>query len=50
MKGCIVPNATAKSPVWVYFGFPGNADGAVVTKKLHHIAIKQYILQYLKVQ
>ena len=33
MKGCIILNATAKSPVWVHFGFPGNADGTVVTKK-----------------
>ena len=33
MECCIVPNATAKSPVWVYFGFPGNADGTVMTKK-----------------
>ena len=31
MEGCIVPKA--KSPVWVHFGFPGNADGTVMTKK-----------------
>ena len=53
MEGCIVANATAKSPVWVHFGFPGNADGTVMTiisaakkrriRTTHHITIKQYI-------
>jgi len=33
MEGCIVLNSTATSPVWVHFGFPGNADGTVMTKK-----------------
>ena len=33
MEGCIVSNTTAKSPVWVHFGFSGNADGTVMTKK-----------------
>ena len=33
MEGCIVPHSIAKSPVWVHFEFPGNADGTVVTKK-----------------
>ena len=33
MEGCIILNATAKSPVWVHLGFPGNADGTVLTKK-----------------
>ena len=33
MEGCIILNATAKSSVWVHLGFPGNADGTVLTKK-----------------
>ena len=33
MEGCIVLNATAKNPIWAHFGFQGNTDGTVVTKK-----------------
>ena len=33
MECCIIPSATAKSLVWVHFGFPGNADGTIMTKK-----------------
>ena len=29
----VVSNAAAKSDVWVHFGFPGSADGSVVTKR-----------------
>ena len=29
----IVPNAAAKSGVWVHFGFPGNAAGTIVSKQ-----------------